>query len=114
MIGAMTLVAVFLVAYAIKLGVLGREDRSSWGALSLTILYAHEACIATMIVAGTAAVARARRFGDAARLVVAPVEGRTRDRRFHRAAGRIAAIASVLALITAAGVLAGMYLRAVS
>lgn len=108
------LVALFLVSYAFKLLFLGREDRATWSETSLTVLYIHEACIAAMVVSGAVAVSRARRFGDLASLAVSTADSRTRDGRVHRNAGRVAAVASILALLTAVGVLAGMYVRAFS
>ena len=112
MLRAVALIALFLVSYGFKVLLLGREDRVAWSALSLTVLYLHETCIAAMVIAGAVAISRARRFGRPADLTVSPPQTRGRDRRVHRAAGRVAVIASVLALLTAAGVLAGMYTRA--
>jgi putative membrane protein len=112
MLAGGALVALFLVSYGFKVVFLGREDRSAWSASSLTVLYIHEMCIAAMVVAGAVAVSRARRFGDLASLAVSTPESRTRDRRVHRVAGRVAAAASLFALVTAAVVLAGMYGRA--
>lgn len=112
MMAGAALVVLFLVSYVFKLHFLGREDRSAWSEFSLTLLYVHEACIAVMVIAGGFATSRARRFGNLEKLAVSTPESRTRDRRVHRAAGRVAAGASVLALLTAAGVLAGMYTRA--
>jgi uncharacterized membrane protein YozB (DUF420 family) len=114
MMGAGVLVGLFLVSYGLKVLLLGREDRAAWSEWSLVVLYVHEACIAAMVVAAGVAVSLARRFGNAAALSVSSPGARTRARRVHRAAGRVAVIASLLALLTAAGVLAGMYARAIS
>jgi len=114
MISSSALVALFLVSYAFKVIFLGREDRTVWSDSALTVLYIHEACIAVMVVAGGVAVSRARRFGNLEILAASTPDSRTRGRRTHRIAGRVAAVASVLALLTAAGVLAGMYARAFS
>jgi uncharacterized membrane protein YozB (DUF420 family) len=112
MLTAAALIGLFLVSYVVKVALLGREDRSTWDAGSLWLLYVHEACVAAMLVGGGIAVTRARRFGvlwDGERL--AP-EASERDRRLHRLAGWVAVAGSVLALVTAAGVLVGMYSRA--
>ena len=112
MMAGVALVVLFLVSYGFKVVFLGREDRSAWSATSLTVLYVHEFCIAAMVVAGAVAISLARRFGNLASLAVSTPESRTRDRRVHRTAGRIAATASLFALATAAVVLAGMFGRA--
>jgi uncharacterized membrane protein YozB (DUF420 family) len=111
MLTAVSLVGLFLVSYVIKVIVLGREDRSSWSQASLWTLYVHEAFVAAMLVAAGIALMRARRFGPLQDGAPPAPEARERGRRVHRHAGRVAAAASVLALLTAAGVLAGMYAR---
>jgi len=114
MLGAAALVALFLVSYALKLALLGREDRSQWAPLDLTLLYVHELCIGAMLVAGAAAGFWARRLqarlSGAAQL--SPADAALAGRRAHRRAGRVAVVASLLAFVSAAAVLAGMYARA--
>ena len=105
-------VGFFLVSYVVKVALVGREDRALWSAASLWTLYVHEACVATMLVAAGLAAARARRFGPLRDGEAPAPEAREHDRRVHRRAGRVAVAAGVLALLTAAGVLAGMYARA--
>jgi len=109
---AASLVGLFLVSYAVKLPLLGREDRSLWGTSELWTLYAHELCIVAMLAAGGLAALRARRFGEVRDGPKPAPEADERDRRIHRIAGRIAVIASFFALFTAAIVLSGMYSRA--
>jgi uncharacterized membrane protein YozB (DUF420 family) len=109
---AAAFVGLFLASYLVKVGVIGREDRSLWSAIDLWTLYVHELCVATMLVAGALAAHRARRFGAVQDGPSPAPEARARDRRVHRLAGRIAVAASALALLTAGGVLVGMYSRA--
>jgi len=109
---AASLVGLFLASYLVKLPLLGREDRSLWGASELWTLYVHEICIVAMLAAGAVAAFHARRFGEVHDGPNPAPDASERDRRLHRIAGRIAVVSSLLALITAAGVLTGMYSRA--
>ena len=109
---AVSLVGLFLVSYVVKVSVLGREDRGLWTTAELWTLYAHELCIVVMLVAGAVAALRTRRFGEIRDGPGPAPEADARDRRIHRIAGRVAVTASLLVLLTAAGVLAGMYSRA--
>jgi uncharacterized membrane protein YozB (DUF420 family) len=111
MLTASALVGLFLVSYVVKVIVLGREDRSSWSQESLWTLYAHEVCVAAMLVAAAIALSCTRRFGPLRDGEPPAPEARERSRRIHRRAGRVAVAASALALLTAAAVLAGMYRR---
>lgn len=107
-----SLVVLFLVSYAVKLPLLGREDRSHWSSSELWTLYAHELCIVAMLAAGAVAAFYARRFGEVRDGPHPAPEADGRDRSIHKIAGRIAVISSVFALLTAAAVLTGMYSRA--
>jgi uncharacterized membrane protein YozB (DUF420 family) len=111
MLTSASLVGLFLVSYVIKAIVLGREDRFLWSQASLWTLYVHEACVAVMIVAAAIALTRTRHFGPLQDGESPAPEARERGRRVHRRAGRAAVAASVLALLTAAALLAGMYAR---
>jgi uncharacterized membrane protein len=111
---AASLVGLFLVSYAVKLSLLGREDRSVWGTSAMWTLYAHELCIVATLAAGVVAALYARRFGEVHDGLDPAPEANGRDRRIHRIAGRIAVGSSLLALFTAAVVLTGMYSRALS
>ena len=84
----------------------------SWTAGWRWALYVHEACVAAMLVGAGVAVTRARRFGALRDGEPPAPEAREHDLRVHRRAGRVAVAASVLALVMAAAVLAGMYTRA--
>lgn len=114
MLAAAALVGLFLISYALKLALLGREDRSHWAPLDLAILYVHELCIGAMLAAGAAAGILARRLQrrltGAAQLL--PAHAALPGRRAHRRAGRAAVVAGLLALASAVAVLAGMYARA--
>jgi uncharacterized membrane protein YozB (DUF420 family) len=113
MLCAATLVTLFLLSYVLKRVLLGAEDRGSWAWHDLALLYVHEFCIAVMLVGGVRAAFCARRLraqlGDELQL---PRDPRSlAGASAHRIAGRAAVIAGLLALLTAAGVLAGMYAR---
>jgi len=112
MLAAAAFVGLFLVSYLVKVAVLGREERGSWTAGWRWALYVHEACVAAMLVGAGVAVTRARRFGALRDGEPPAPEAREHDLRVHRRAGRVAVAASVLALVMAAAVLAGMYTRA--
>jgi uncharacterized membrane protein YozB (DUF420 family) len=112
MLAAAAFVALFLVSYLGKVALLGREERGSWSAGWLWVLYVHEACVAVMLLAAGLALTRARRFGPLRDTEPPAPEARARDREVHRRAGRVAVAASLAALAAAAVVLAGMYTRA--
>jgi hypothetical protein len=109
---AASLVGLFLVSYAVKLPMLGREDRSLWSTSELWTLYVHELCVVAMLAAGVVAALHMRRFGEVRDGPNPAPEADESDRRVHRIAGRIAVIASLFALLTAGAVLTGMYSRA--
>ena len=114
MLGAASLVALFVASYLVKVALLGKEDRSLWSDAALNILYVHETCIAVMLLAGVWAGYRAFRFRRSVGATLDADRPRTtpRDRVWHRRAGRVAVGASVLGWITSVGVLLGMYARA--
>ena len=53
MLIAMSLVGAFLVAYVLKVAMLGREDKTDWATLDFVILYTHEFFVTAML-AGSA------------------------------------------------------------
>ena len=106
MLGAGGLIALFLVAYSVKVPLLGREDRSAWSSLDYAVLYTHELCVAVMLTAGAAALFLAWRARGRVDLDAPPPALPA-----HRRAGRIAAWAGLLAFLTAGGVWAGMLAR---
>ena len=114
MLAACALVGLFLLSYPFKLLWLGPEDLSTWSRADVVVLRIHETCVLTMLVAGGLAGARARRLartrnasGDPAQPVAPPALARG-----HRRAGWTAVAASLLGLLTALLVLAGMVGRA--
>ena len=113
MLTASALVLGFVVSYAIKLAVLGREDLSVWSPTSVGILRFHELCIAVMLIAGTLAIWRGRKLARTQLLVQAPDAPKPDLKQLarHKRAGRTAVAAALLGMLSAALVLAGMYGR---
>jgi len=109
---SVALVGLFLISYVSKVLLVGREDRAAWTDATLCILYVHECCIALMIVAAGVGLSRTRRFGELRDGDILAPEAREQDRRVHRIVGRVAVVAGIMALLTAGGVLAGMFVRA--
>ncbi len=114
MISAGALVVAFLLAYVVKVQLLGGEALDTWSSGARTNLYVHEAFVATMLVASGFALATGRRLqrtryvtGDE---VDPPPEPGQNAR--HRLAGRIAGICAAMGFLTACGILAGMIARA--
>jgi uncharacterized membrane protein YozB (DUF420 family) len=112
MLAAGGLVALFLVAYVVKVLLLGREDRTSWDESARWVLYLHEACVAVMLLAAGTAVTLARRFGNVRDGEPLGPDVSERSRRLHRRAGGVAISASLIAVVTAVGVWLGMFARA--
>jgi uncharacterized membrane protein YozB (DUF420 family) len=114
MLSAMGLIVLFLVAYPMKVAMLGREELSTWSAAARGTLYFHESCVLVMLLAGTVALTRAWRLRNT-RVVTRnaehpPAPGTTLT--WHRRAGWTGVVGGVLGFISAAFVLAGMYGRA--
>lgn len=114
MLTAASLVVVFLVAYVLKLLLLGREDMSVWSPHAVTVLRIHETCVLVMLVAGVLALVRGRALratrdlsGDRSSPPLTPEAGRR-----HRVVGKVAVAAAVLGVLTAGVVLVDMYQRA--
>jgi uncharacterized membrane protein YozB (DUF420 family) len=114
MLTAAALVGVFLISYLCKLALIGREDRASWGTLSIWVLRTHELCVLTMLVAGIIAGTRALRLRRTRNATRDPGDPPAPAElvRWHRGAGKTAVCAAVLALGLAGLILAGMYRRA--
>lgn len=110
MLAACALVGLFLVSYLGKLIFLGREDRAQWTALDRALLYTHELCVATALVAGAVAGICAWRLRGTVPLPDGPPTRRIH--RAHRVAGRVAVVSCLFAFVTAIFVLTGMYARA--
>jgi uncharacterized membrane protein YozB (DUF420 family) len=108
---AALLVLLFVLSYALKLRLLGREALELWEPRFVNVLRFHEACVATMVLAGSRALylATTRRLADPP--TPSSVEARARSARSHRRAGWTALISSALGAVTAGYVLYGMYAR---
>ena len=101
------MVIVFLVAYLIKLGILGGEAVETWPLRDRWVLYVHETFVLIMVVAGAWALVLARGFDVSLDLGGAATKSCLR----HRWAGRVAIVCGILGLLTAAMVLGGMMHR---
>jgi len=102
MLTAATLVALFLVSYVAKVGLLGREALEVWDPRYVHTLRFHEACVSAMVLAGLRAIWLGSKSGftDPKRASA------------HRRAGRIAIVSAALGVASAGYVLYGMYARA--
>ena len=108
---AVTLVVLFVLSYALKLRLLGREALELWEPRFVHVLRFHETCVAVMVLAGGTALylATTRRLADPP----APdqLARRARVARIHRACGWTALVACGLGAVSAGYVLYGMYAR---
>lgn len=113
MVTATALVALFLGAYVVKSGFLGREDFSLWSVAAIWNLRIHESCVLVMLLAGGVALQRAWRMRGTRRVTRDPADAPTPEAalRWHRRAGWTVVVSAALGLLTACFVLAGMYLR---
>jgi uncharacterized membrane protein YozB (DUF420 family) len=113
MFTAISLVVLFLLSYVVKVGMLGREDKSAWTGFDFAILYIHELCVTSMLIGGAVAIYRAARFraGLGPKLKLPPGTNPLKGLQAHRRAGWVAVVGSVLGFVTAIGVLAGMFAR---
>ena len=108
------LVGVFLVSYLGKRAWVGPENLALWSRAARINLYVHESFVASMLVAGATALVLGRRLARTRR-----VSGRAEDPvpsaaqlGRHRRFGGLAILAAALGLVTAYGILAGMFERA--
>jgi uncharacterized membrane protein YozB (DUF420 family) len=114
MTAAAGLVVLFLVSYVVKSLVLGREDLAVWSAAARTNLWVHESFVTGMLLAGATAFVLGRRLARTRRVSGRPEDplpGPARLAR-HRRFGWAALVCAVFGLLTACGVLAGMFARA--
>ena len=114
MIIAVALVLLFLVGYVAKLTLLGHEDLAVWSPQQRWILWIHEACVFTMLIAGATAGQRALRLRRTRNATGNPGDppAPARLASWHRRAGWAAVAAAGLGLASAVLVLVGMYERA--
>lgn len=113
MLASAALVVAFVVSYALKLQLLGREDLGTWSARDLNVLRFHESCVLVMLVGGGLALHFGRRL-RATRVFTRDAGSPAPDHRLaarHRMAGRLALAGAGLGFVSAGFVLAGMYAR---
>jgi uncharacterized membrane protein YozB (DUF420 family) len=110
--GAFLIVA-FVVSYALKLALLGREDLSTWSAAHVNNLRVHETCVAVMIVAGVVALDRARRMSGKRERTRNPGDepAPAATVAWHHRAGWTSVAGALAGFLTAAVILLGMYSR---
>ncbi len=113
MLTAIWLVVAFLVSYGCKVAWLGREDLLLWSAPAIYLLRFHELCVAVMLIFGALALYRGRLLARTRLLSSAPDAPDPEPGQItrHRRVGRVALIAATFAMLSAGGVLAGMYAR---
>jgi len=110
MVTAASFVLAFLVSYAIKLALLGREQLDQWTRSEVWTLRAHELCVLALVAGGITAGTIALRRGMP-RPGAQPADPGRRAERAHRIAGRIALAGGAFGLLLAGVVLWGMYAR---
>ncbi|MGI9592618.1 MAG: DUF420 domain-containing protein, partial [Myxococcota bacterium] len=108
------LVLLFVLSYLVKLLLLGREDRSSWSTGDVWTLWIHELCVLAMLIAGGIAAWRGRKLATTRNNTLSPEDppAPAALASGHRLSGWTAVVAALLAFLTAALVLAGIYHRA--
>jgi uncharacterized membrane protein YozB (DUF420 family) len=114
MLSASLLVALFLVAYGLKVLILGHEHIAEWSARDRLVLRIHECFIAIMLSAGLVAGVRARRLRRTRNATLDPADPPAPHpvTRWHRRAGWAAVLAAAGGWFTALLLLLGMYQRA--
>jgi uncharacterized membrane protein YozB (DUF420 family) len=114
MLGACTLVVLFVASYGLKLAFLGRETLATWEPHYRLALRVHELCVAGMLLGGALALWHAHsarlKPGAAAPVWRTPAQIAA-SRWWHRRAGLLAIVSATAAVVTAGYVLAGMYAR---
>ena len=113
MVTAMGLVVAFLIAYPLKVAMLGREDLSVWSDAAVRTLYFHETCVALMLLAGAFALGRGWRLRKTRQATRNPDDppAPASTVKWHRRSGWVGVVAGVLGFLSAAFVLVGMYSR---
>ena len=113
MVTAMGLVVAFLIAYPLKVAMLGREDLSVWSDAAVRTLYFHETCVALMLLAGAIALGRGWRLRKTRQATRNPDDppAPASTVKWHRRSGWVGVVAGVLGFLSAAFVLVGMYSR---
>ena len=113
MLRASGLVVLFLLSYLTKRFWIGAEDLELWSRGALVNLWVHEGVVAAMLITGTVAIVRGRRLARTRRVTGSPEdpEAEPAALRAHRRVGWIAVVASALGVLTACGILWGMFGR---
>ncbi len=110
MVWACNLILLFVLAYALKMLFLGREDKSEWSSFYHAILYIHEFFVACMLAGGLYARVVAFKFAGSLFSENVPEVDRAR-RGAHARVGRLTLICTACALFTAGILLFGMFSR---
>jgi len=122
MLTACGLVVFFVLSYALKLGVLGREALQTWQPRYVYVLRLHEVCVLVMLVGGGVGLWQAHRLGLPVTSSSDPTSAQAlgpgigadalaSGLRLHRRAGFVALAGALCGVVTAAYVLFGMYMR---
>ena len=114
MLSACALVGLFLLAYLLKVVVLGHERVAEWSPRDRLVLRIHELFIAVMLSGGAIAGSRARRLRRTRNATLDPQDPPAPHTvaRWHRRAGWAAVLAAVGGWLTALLLLVGMLERA--
>ncbi len=108
---AAALVIAFILSYGLKLSFLGREDLSLWSPVAIWTLRFHETCVLGMLVSGGLALRRGWVLSHTRALLEGGPDPLPAQLQRHRRVGRFAILSAGLALLSAGGVLIGMYSR---
>ena len=109
MLGAVSLVLLFLFSYVVKVATLGPEQLEAWPRIYVWVLRSHESFIAILVLAGSTAVGLA--LWHRMPIPRPRSEAANRTHLWHRRAGRTALAGGLLGILTASYVLYGMYAR---
>ena len=114
MLAAAALVGLFLLAYLLKVALIGHEQLAAWSDGDRLVLWIHEACVAVMLGSGSMGGWRAWRLRRTRNATLDPRDpvAPAALARWHRRAGWTAALAAGAGWLTALLVLVGMFRRA--
>jgi len=113
MLSASALVGFFLLAYVLKVFLLGHEHVAEWSAHDRLVLRIHEVFIAVMLLGGAFAGSRAWRLRRTRNATLDPHDPPASPSlaRWHRRAGWAAVLAAAGGWLTALLLLIGMFRR---
>jgi uncharacterized membrane protein YozB (DUF420 family) len=114
MLSACALVGLFLVAYVLKVLLLGHEHVAAWSPRDRLVLRIHETFVAVMLCGGAVAGSRAWRLRRTRNATLDPLDPPAPHTitRWHRRAGWAAVLAAAGGWLTALLLLIGMLQRA--